>query len=99
MRTHYAVNRAKMRELAVKKFMAKRAAKESKRIEAAKAEPVLPDTSHVRVPRRPAADATILIRLADGRRFVTRVHRHPAGGLLPSKTSILREVGTTLALL
>lgn len=82
-----------------RKFTLMRAAKERLRIERANAEPVLPDTSHVRLTRRIPAEATITERFADGHSFSTAIHRAPWGGINPSRTAILREIATTLDLL
>lgn len=81
LRKHYATNRKRNRERAVKKFAAMRAAKERKRIERAQAEPVMPDLSHCPpLPKTKPSGFEVIVRcLDDGARSSFRVLRTPFG--------------------
>jgi len=80
----------------VRKFANMRAAKERRRIERLSAAVVLPDTSHVVVPRRARPLFTITIRCRDGAVERLRIYEGPFG-LSISATMVGRKIATTVA--
>jgi hypothetical protein len=88
-RKHYSANRKKLANF--------RAAKERKRIERAMREDVMPDTSHVRIPRiKPSGFRVTIECLDDGERVSFTSSRLP-WGLSISATEAGRKVSCVLA--